>query len=62
MDYKIHVVEQHPIGLAVAFNVNGMKVQQSEALVDGIGDGLYLLRVGPIADDKVVGKGAGALL
>ena len=57
VDEQVAVIGQHPLGLAVAFDVvrhlAGV-ILQAEA--DLVADGLHLLRIGAGADDEVVGE------
>ena len=56
MDDEVHVIEQDPVGLFVALGVGDAEAEGFEALVDGVGDGLDLARVGSAAHDEVVGE------
>ena len=62
MHYKIDVIEQHPFGLFVAFDVGRSGAGLPESLLYLIGDGLNLPRVATGANNKKIGKPAGGLV
>jgi hypothetical protein len=62
VDDKIHVVQKHPVGLAVALDVGGSDSALRESLLYLIRDGLNLPRVATRADDKVIREGPGVLI
>ena len=61
MDDKVHVVEQHPLRLFVAFFVGHAQPDLFQALVDRVGNRLDLPRIGPAAHHKVIGECPGIL-
>ncbi len=56
MNDKVHVVQQHPVGLLVALDRGGTDSSLSESLLYLIRDGLNLPRVATGADNKVIGE------
>jgi hypothetical protein len=56
VDYEIHVIEQHPLRLAVAFHMGGMETHAGESLLYFIRDGLDLPRVATAGNDKIIGE------
>ena len=58
MDDEIHVVKQHPLGLAVALGMRRTHPQGFEAVIHRIGNGLDLARIGAAAHDEIVGESA----
>jgi hypothetical protein len=59
VDYKIDVIEQHPLRLVVALNVRRPFSRATESLLYLIRDGLNLPRVATRADDKKICERAG---
>src|SRR6267143_646798 len=62
MNDEIDVVEQDPLGLAIAFDVSGVESGLLQAEFDFFSDGLDLARIGAAAYDEVVGKGSRTLV
>lgn len=57
MHQKIPVIGQDPFGLGVAFEAMRQFAVGFQRQTDLIGDGLNLFRIGPAANDEVVGEG-----
>src|SRR6185437_4391176 len=56
VDDKVHIVEQDPFALAVAFNRVDARVEVAlHAIFNRGSDGLVLSFVGPAADQKIIG-------
>ena len=62
VDHEVHVVNEHPLGLVVAFDVRGAEASAFETEFDFVGNGLNLARVGTAAQNEIVGEGSGTLL
>src|SRR5207245_4218986 len=62
VDDEVDVVQQHPLGLAVAFDVRRIETGPLQAELDFIGDRLDLPGIGSAANYKIVGESAGAFL
>ena len=62
MNYKIDVIEQHPLGLVVAFLVGRFDPRSGESLLYLIGDGLNLPGVATGANNKIVSERPGPLI
>ena len=58
MHHEVHVVDEHPLGLGIAFHMSRAQPGFFQAQFDFIGNGLHLPRIGPAAQDKVVSKRA----
>ena len=56
MNHEVNVVQQHPVGLAVALDVGRTDPGFPESLLYLIRDGLNLPRVATRADDKVISE------
>ena len=56
MHHKIHIIQQHPLCLLVAFHVVHAHTLFFEARLDFIRNSLHLPRIGSAAHYKVVGK------
>src|SRR3990172_2455511 len=56
MDYKIHVVHQHPLGVIIALHMRWLQTDQRQPAVDLVADGLHLPAAGAAADQEVVGE------
>jgi hypothetical protein len=56
VDYKIHIIDQHPFGLGITLDVRRAQAGLLQAQLDFIGNGLHLPRIGSAAKHKVVGK------
>ena len=61
MHHKIHVIDQHPLGLLVTFNTVWIYSGTLQAQFDFVGNGLDLARIRPAADHKQISKGARVL-
>ena len=59
MDHEVDVVEQDPLGLAIALDVGGVEAGFFQAKFDFVGDGLDLARVSSAADHEVIGESSG---
>lgn len=62
MHDKIHVIEQHPVGLIVAFHLVGRNAFAFEAQLHFISDGLNLSGIFSAADYEVIGECRGVLV
>jgi hypothetical protein len=62
MDYEIHIVKQHPVGLVITLDVRRPQAFPRESLLYLIRDGLNLPRVATAANDEKVGKAAGGFV
>ena len=62
MNHKVHVVQKHPVGLAVALDMGGSDSALRESLLYLIRDGLNLPRVATRADDKIISEGPRVLI
>jgi hypothetical protein len=62
VNHEVHVIQQYPVGLAVALDVGGTDSGFPESLLYLIRDGLNLPRVATRADDKVIGERPGSLI
>ena len=62
MNHKVHVVQQHPVGLVIALDMGGADSGLSESLLYLIRDGLNLSGVATRADDKVISERPGGLI
>jgi hypothetical protein len=59
MDDKVHVVEQHPLRLLVAFFVGRALAELFQAIVNRVGNRLNLPRIASAAHHEVVGECSG---
>ena len=59
MDHEVHVIEQYPLRLAVAFHVGRLHPGICKSLLYLIRDGLNLPGVAAGADYEIVGKRPG---
>ena len=57
VDDEVEVIEQDPLRALVALDVSRSHLDGLETFLDGIGNGMYLSRVGARADQEVVGEG-----
>jgi hypothetical protein len=56
VDHEVHVIEQHPLRLPVAFHVRRLHPSVCKSLLYLIRDGLNLPRVAAGTNDEIVGK------
>ena len=59
MNQKITVIDQHPLGVLVAFQARRNLADLFQLMGDLVRDRLDLARVRAGADDKIIGKGCG---
>jgi len=62
VNHEVRVVQQYPVGLAIALDVGRADPALRESLLYLIRDGLNLPRVATRADDEVIGKGPRCLI
>jgi len=62
VNYKIYIIEQHPLRLLVAFDIRRPLTGTAESLLYLIRDGLNLPRVATRADNKEICERAGILV
>src|SRR4051812_37689598 len=62
MHDKVNVIQQHPVGLLVAFDRGGADSRLSESLLYLIRDGLNLPRVATRTDDEKIRERSGGLI
>jgi hypothetical protein len=62
VNHEVNVVQQHPLGLAIALDVSGTDSGLPESLLYLIRDGLNLPGVATRADDKVIGERPGGFI
>ncbi len=62
MNHEVDIVQQHPVGLAVALDMGGTDPGLPESLLYLIRDGLNLPRVATRADDEVIGECPGGFI
>jgi len=56
VDYKVDIINQHPLGLVVALDVCRAQSRVFQAQFYFVGNGLNLPRISPAAQHEVVGK------
>jgi hypothetical protein len=59
---EVHVIQQHPLGLRIAFHAVRPLACFGQGFLHVIGNRLYLARVGAGAYDKIVSKSSAALV
>ena len=62
MNHEVRVIQQYPVGLAIALDMGRADTAFRESLLYLIRDGLNLPRVATRADDEVIRKGTGGLI
>jgi hypothetical protein len=62
VNHKVHVIQQHPLGLVVALDVGRTDPGFPESLLYLIRDGLNLSGVATRADNKIISKRPGVLV